>query len=230
MKKVIAHRGAPTLAHENTIQSFSIAVDQGADIIEFDVRRTKDNILVAHHDPFTHYGSVKINISDLNFSDLQEITSKQNFQVPKIDQILQTFCGKTGFDIELKEEDCENEVLQILSGLPLKPECIFTSFNREFLYNLKQIDSSIKTGFLFESVTSIQESEINTDYLCPDYNTFFLNRDYFSCLAAKFSFAVWTVNTTEYLKKASADSLIEAVITNETALAIKIRNDFKAAK
>ena len=48
---VIAHRGASALApHENTLEAFQIAIDLKADMVEFDVRKTSDNILIVFHD------------------------------------------------------------------------------------------------------------------------------------------------------------------------------------
>ncbi|GAA2760807.1 hypothetical protein GCM10009872_61680 [Actinopolymorpha rutila] len=47
---VIAHRGASGDAPENTLAAFSAALDQGADFIETDVRRTADGELVLFHD------------------------------------------------------------------------------------------------------------------------------------------------------------------------------------
>ncbi len=43
---VIAHRGASGYAPENTLPSFQLAVQQGADALEFDVRVTADGIPV----------------------------------------------------------------------------------------------------------------------------------------------------------------------------------------
>ena len=44
MKKlVIAHRGVSSMARENTLEAFQKAIDLRADMIEFDVRRTKIN-------------------------------------------------------------------------------------------------------------------------------------------------------------------------------------------
>ena len=51
---VAAHRGvaagAGAGAAENTIAAFTNAIDVGADMIEFDVRRTRDGELIAFHD------------------------------------------------------------------------------------------------------------------------------------------------------------------------------------
>jgi len=49
--KIIGHRGARGLAPENTVVSLQKALQHGVDEVEFDVRVTKDNIAVLHHDP-----------------------------------------------------------------------------------------------------------------------------------------------------------------------------------
>jgi glycerophosphoryl diester phosphodiesterase len=47
---IIGHRGLPTAAPENTIESNILALDNGADFIENDVYISKDGYLVIHHD------------------------------------------------------------------------------------------------------------------------------------------------------------------------------------
>src|SRR5579862_7781234 len=48
---VIGHRGFCQFAPENTMPSFKLAMDAGADVIELDCRRSKDGVLVVIHDP-----------------------------------------------------------------------------------------------------------------------------------------------------------------------------------
>ena len=49
--KVIAHRGGSGLGGvENTMDAFVNAIKLGVDMVEFDVRRTKDNALIVIHD------------------------------------------------------------------------------------------------------------------------------------------------------------------------------------
>src|SRR5689334_6990764 len=48
---VIGHRGYCQFAPENTLPSFKLAMDAGADLIELDCRRTRDGVLVVIHDP-----------------------------------------------------------------------------------------------------------------------------------------------------------------------------------
>jgi glycerophosphoryl diester phosphodiesterase len=53
MTLVIAHRGASAYAPQNTMPAFELAVRQGADMLELDVQRTADGILVVFHDDTT---------------------------------------------------------------------------------------------------------------------------------------------------------------------------------
>ena len=47
---VVAHRGASRAAPENTLAAFSLAVEEGADGVELDVRLSRDGVPVCIHD------------------------------------------------------------------------------------------------------------------------------------------------------------------------------------
>ena len=47
---MIAHRGFSALAPENTMPAFELALQAGADLVEFDARATSDGVLLAIHD------------------------------------------------------------------------------------------------------------------------------------------------------------------------------------
>ena len=48
---VIGHRGASGFLPEHTLESYKLAIDQGADFIEPDLVMTKDGVLIARHEP-----------------------------------------------------------------------------------------------------------------------------------------------------------------------------------
>lgn len=50
--KIIGHRGARGLAPENTIAGLQKALEHHVDELEFDLRLTRDGIVILHHDPF----------------------------------------------------------------------------------------------------------------------------------------------------------------------------------
>ena len=49
--RLAGHRGASAQAEENTLAAFGRAIELGVPMVEFDVRRTRDGVLVIHHDP-----------------------------------------------------------------------------------------------------------------------------------------------------------------------------------
>ena len=48
---VVGHRGASGYLPEHTLESYTLAIEQGADAIEPDLVSTKDGVLIARHDP-----------------------------------------------------------------------------------------------------------------------------------------------------------------------------------
>ena len=49
-KRLVAHRGASAYAPEHTLDSYRLAIEQGADFVEQDLAVTKDGVLVCIHD------------------------------------------------------------------------------------------------------------------------------------------------------------------------------------
>ena len=48
---VVGHRGAPGYLPEETLEAYTLAIEQGADVIEPDLVSTQDGVLIARHDP-----------------------------------------------------------------------------------------------------------------------------------------------------------------------------------
>lgn len=48
--KIIGHRGARGLAPENTLASLRKALEHNVDMLEFDLRVTRDGVVILHHD------------------------------------------------------------------------------------------------------------------------------------------------------------------------------------
>jgi hypothetical protein len=69
---IICHRGASEHAHENTLEAFRATFELGGDGNEFDIRQTKDGVLVVFHDDMLDrrleaYGDV----SEVTWAELQ---------------------------------------------------------------------------------------------------------------------------------------------------------------
>jgi glycerophosphoryl diester phosphodiesterase len=140
MTKIIAHRGASGYAPENTLEAFEKALVLGADMIEFDVIRTKDGELIVMHGD-------KINnqkIADLNYSEIKAI----NPVVPKLTEVLEIFKDRIEMDIELQERGYEEEVCGVILQYLNFDQFILTSFLADSLKIIKEKFPQIKTGYL----------------------------------------------------------------------------------
>ncbi|MCY3682971.1 MAG: glycerophosphodiester phosphodiesterase [Gemmatimonadetes bacterium] len=72
--EVIAHRGGWRLWPENTLYAFQHAVDLGVDMLEMDIRSTKDGHIVVFHDETvtrTTNGNARVN--DLTLAELKQL-------------------------------------------------------------------------------------------------------------------------------------------------------------
>ncbi|ABR48970.1 glycerophosphoryl diester phosphodiesterase [Alkaliphilus metalliredigens QYMF] len=79
----IGHRGAQALFPENTIISFDGSLELGADILEMDIRMTKDQVLVCHHDESIDRMSNGTGpIADFTYRELLAYNFAYGFQSP----------------------------------------------------------------------------------------------------------------------------------------------------
>lgn len=112
--EIVAHRGAPLGVPENTIPAFQRALDLGADGIEMDVRLAKDGVPVIFHN---FYVDGRTNASGPVFAhtsaELQELelcapgNSPSEGRIPSLREVLETFAGRLGLEIELKGPEPE---------------------------------------------------------------------------------------------------------------------------
>jgi glycerophosphoryl diester phosphodiesterase len=137
--KIVAHRGAWNKGEylENSINAFQRCLNQDIWAIEFDIRWTKDNIPVIHHDlTLKRLFSINKKICDLSYKQLQTYTS----MIPSLEQLIKMFSKRVHLFIELKEPTTPEQTLilkDFLSDLKptqdfhimsLEPN-IFSSFN-----------------------------------------------------------------------------------------------------
>jgi len=108
--KIVAHRGAPFDAPENTVASAKIAWAQNADAVEADIHLTKDGEIIVAHDPTTKgIGGRDIRLADLTLAELRSIDvgSRRGRQfagekMPTLDELIATVpTGKKLF-VEIK--------------------------------------------------------------------------------------------------------------------------------
>ena len=109
--EIVAHRGAPGEAPENTIQAFQRAIDLGADAAELDVRLTSDHIPLVYH--YYYLDAItKLSGPIFNYTAHQiqgnGFPAQGEFTISTLSEVLESFGSKTGFEIELKGPEKES--------------------------------------------------------------------------------------------------------------------------
>jgi glycerophosphoryl diester phosphodiesterase len=101
---LIAHRGGvvDSTFTENGLPALKKAAENGYAYIETDMRVTKDGILIANHDAsFERYYGLKRKVTDMNWSEIQHLSSKLDHTAPlKLETVFQ-FCEKNKMNVML---------------------------------------------------------------------------------------------------------------------------------
>lgn len=150
---VIAHRGASRDAPENTLAAFRRAAELGADLVELDVRLTRDGALAVVHDPRLPDGRL---VHETPASDLPEL-------VPLLGDALDA-CGPLGVNVEIKNHpkelgfDAANRaaglVADVVAARGDEPRVIVSSFHLPAIDRLRELAPAIETAFLTSFVPS----------------------------------------------------------------------------
>ncbi len=87
--QLIAHRGGPVYAPENTLPAFLNAIKVGADWIEMDVQRTQDGVLVVFHDETVDRTTDGTgNVGDLTLEQIRALDAGNGEQVPTFTEVI----------------------------------------------------------------------------------------------------------------------------------------------
>jgi glycerophosphoryl diester phosphodiesterase len=199
LTKIAAHRGASSEAPENTIESFARALEVGADIIEFDVRRDRSGALRISHDPIRNNAA----------------------KLPTLEETLRCTQGRIQLDVELKEPDCERDAIEMLLRYFSAREFCITSFIAPVLSATRAIDASIRTGLIFAT----WNAEIRAACLSPDAD---LLVPHYRLLDQAEEIGkplfVWTVDDPALTRELFGRPLVEAIVTNNPRQALALRS------
>jgi len=147
----IGHRGAASLAPENTLESFRAAAAAGVDLIEFDVLELESGELVLAHsndlDEVSH-GQARGTVRDKSFAALREVAP----DLPTLDEALEFFrveAPEIGVHVDLKSAKSAEQVLSALRRFELVERTLLSSFHLNALRQLGSLEPRLRTGASF---------------------------------------------------------------------------------
>jgi glycerophosphoryl diester phosphodiesterase len=113
---LMAHRGASAYAPENTHEAFDLALRVGAQVLEMDVRMSRDGeVIVIHDEDLARTTNRQGRVSGLTYAELSKLDAGFHFRragelvfrgrgvvIPRFVDILQSF-PRAGFNIDIKQ-------------------------------------------------------------------------------------------------------------------------------
>lgn len=159
---VIGHRGALAYAPENTMVSFELALEQGADLIELDVHLSADGELVVMHDNQVSRTTDGCgHIKDMTVAEIKKLDAGVRFgeqfrgeRVPTLPEVLAWARDRVPLVIELKgdpapSDGIESALVGMLHSHRMADRVTVISFWHGSVKRVKELEPSIATGILY---------------------------------------------------------------------------------
>jgi glycerophosphoryl diester phosphodiesterase len=246
-RPVIGHRGNRAYAPENTIESFTQAVNLGADAIEFDVRLSADGIPVVHHDPTLNRTTDGIGeIARTSFVKLKELDAGANFtrdggktypyrgaghRIPTFEEVVEAF-PSTPLLIEIKDPLAAPLIREIIEKHKAEQRCLIDSYSELAVRRFQ--DSRIAWGAAQDDVASLMKQVLLRQRVTRmPYNALCVPLSYKGLPLPVRRFAkvarahgrqvhVWTINDPAEALSLWKDG-INGIISDDPALILKTR-------
>ena len=145
---IIAHRGSSASAPENTMAAFRRAAEEGADMIELDVRMSRDGHLVVHHDrKLGRTSNGRGRVVDLRLDELRRFDAGSWFgrsfageRILLLEEVLEWLPSPMGLNIEVKTDGDRRgpegyavAIRRVLRRTGLTRRVLLSSFDHTFL-------------------------------------------------------------------------------------------------
>ena len=164
--RIIAHRGSPRAAPENTLSSFRQAALEGAQWVEFDAALTIDDRVIVFHDDTVERTTDGVGrVAELPLDAIGALDAGswfdevyKNEPVPTLEETLETLTSLSlGFNMELKV-DPGREVNLAATALPIVMDCwpesapapLISSFSLQAVATSKEIFPGWPRGMVFD--------------------------------------------------------------------------------
>jgi glycerophosphoryl diester phosphodiesterase len=165
---VVAHRGSSGSAPENTMASFEMALESGAEIIECDVRLTKDGEVVVFHDrTLNRTTNGEGLVGEKTLEELKKLDAGSWFgskfkgeRIPTLSEVLRLLNGCAMLNIELKADyrerrsnvQLQERVLEAVKYSHARGRIFLASFNHRLMWEIKARHPELTTAVIYKAV------------------------------------------------------------------------------
>jgi len=200
----------------------SDAIELGCEMVEFDVRRTRDGQLVAVHD--ARIGGVAV--ASLDLAELRKRLGPGH--APLLEEMVELAAGRIALDVELKDGGGPvNDIVATLERHLAADSYVITSFFDSVLAAVHAIAPDTRIGLLLRpgrAPRRLEERLANTGAAFLAVPTSLARAGILAWAANRgLRSFVWTVNEQRLLRTMLADARVEAVITDRPELALQTR-------
>jgi len=218
---ILGHRGSPEQAQENSIYSFLLALEEGADGVELDVHGTSDGELIVFHDENLSDGRY---IREHTYAEVKNASQRQKVVVHRLEKVFRALAGKGYINIELKHKGLEAKALKFARDLLLPETFLFASFLPETVAECRRIADDIPAIFIRVEPEEL-ESELASILMINASGVAYHHSQINEKLAAFFKehkvpLFTWIVNDIEEAKRLEALG-ISGIITDRPAELMK---------
>jgi len=145
-----AHRGAKSLAPENTLSSYKKAIELGLDFIEIDIHQTQDGKLVLlHDDSLKRTTGLDKSVRDIDYAEIRKLSAGEWFgilykdeKIPSIDEVFEMAKGKIKFYVDFKDGKPE-DLVDAMRRHKVVDDCVIYG-NPKRLSEIKSLEPKAK--------------------------------------------------------------------------------------
>jgi glycerophosphoryl diester phosphodiesterase len=223
---VLGHRGARHAAPENTLRAFELALEEGADGVELDVRLDGDGRVIVLHDRTPERvsgGAETRDVEELGATELERV-SVGGERVPLLAEVLAWARERrTRVNVELKADGTRplalaRSVAKVVCTSGVGPECVlFSSFDSLLVAALGVLSPALPRAQLVHAGGRLERPERGARFLADGVNperTLVTRERMALWKRAGAVVATWTVND-EAEARRLADLGVDSIISDE---------------
>jgi glycerophosphoryl diester phosphodiesterase len=105
----ISHRGGGSLAPENSVKGIETAIGFGVEMVEVDVRLTRDGALLLSHDPLAHGTTLPVAMSTL-----ADLHAQAPGGIATVEDALDAAAGRVRLNLDVKDAAALEPLLAVL--------------------------------------------------------------------------------------------------------------------